>query len=165
MTAIKASEADSYVSRPDPARPVVLVHERAQTLVRAAVDDPSDSFSLIRIDGDDLSANPFRLVGEANTIPMFGGRRAIWVRAGGRNIVPAVEAVIAAPSPDCRVVIEAGELRKNAPLRSLCEGAKNAAAIACYSDGERDIERLIDDELKKAGLAIAPDARAALAPF
>ena len=96
---------------------------------------------------------------------MFGGRRAIWVRAGGRNIVPAVEAVIAAPSPDCRVVIEAGELRKNAPLRSLCEGAKNAAAIACYSDGERDIERLIDDELKKAGLAIAPDARAALAPF
>ena len=52
MTAIKASEANSYVSRPDPARPVVLVygpdaglvHERAQTLVRAAVDDPSDSF-------------------------------------------------------------------------------------------------------------------------
>ena len=173
MTAIKTSEADSYVSRPDPARPVVLVygpdaglvHERAQTLVRAAVDDPSDSLSLIRIEGDDLSANPFRLVEEANTIPMFGGRRAIWVRAGGRNIVPAVEAVIAAPSPDCRVVIEAGELRKNAPLRSLCEGAKNAAAIACYSDGERDIERLIDDELKKAGLAIAPDARIALAPF
>src|SRR6188472_4081310 len=142
MTAIKASEADSYVSRPDPARPVVLVygpdaglvHERAQTLVRAAVDDPSDSFSLIRIDGDDLSANPFRLVEEANTIPMFGGRRAIWVRAGGRNIVPAVEAVIAAPSPDSRVVIEAGELRQNAPLRSLCVGAKNASAIACYSD-------------------------------
>ena len=56
--------------------------------MRAAVDDPTDPFSLIRIDGDDLSANPFRLVEEANTIPMFGGRRAIWVRAGGRNIVP-----------------------------------------------------------------------------
>ncbi len=126
---------------------------------------PSDSFSLIRIDGDDLSGNPFRLVEEANTIPMFGGRRAIWVRAGGRNIAPAVEAVIAAPSPDCRVVIEAGDLRKNAPLRSLCESAKNAAAIGCYSDGERDIERLIEDELKKAGLTIAPEARAALVPF
>jgi DNA polymerase-3 subunit delta len=173
MTAIKPAEADSYVSRPDPSRPVVLVygpdaglvHERAQALVRAFVDDPSDSFSLIRIDGDDLSGNPFRLVEEANTIPMFGGRRAIWVRAGGRNITPAVEAVIAAPSPDCRIVIEAGDLRKNAPLRSLCESAKNAAAIGCYSDGERDIERLIDDELKKAGLSIAPEARAALVPF
>jgi DNA polymerase-3 subunit delta len=173
VTAIKPSEADAYVSRPDPSRPVVLVygpdaglvHERAQTLVRAFVDDPSDSFSLIRIDGDDLSGNPFRLVEEANTIPMFGGRRAIWVRAGGRNITPSVEAVIAAPSPDCRVVIEAGDLRKNAPLRSLCESAKNAAAIGCYSDGERDIERLIEDELKKAGLTIAPEARAALVPF
>jgi DNA polymerase-3 subunit delta len=173
MTAIKPSEADGYVSRPDPSRPVVLVygpdsglvHERAQALVKAAVDDPADAFSLIRIDGDDLSANPFRLVEEANTIPMFGGRRAIWVRAGSRNITPAVESAIAQPGADCRIVIEAGDLRKNAPLRSLCEGAKNAAAIGCYSDGERDIERLIDDELKKAGLTIAPEARAALVPF
>ena len=37
-------------------------------------------------------------------------RRAIWVRAGGRNFAPAVEALIASPSPDCRVVIEAGDL-------------------------------------------------------
>lgn len=173
MTAIKPSEADGYVARPDPSRPVVLVygpdaglvHERAQTIAKVAVDDPADAFALIRIDGDELSANPFRLVEEANTIPMFGGRRAIWVRAGSRNIAPAVEAVIAQPGADCRIVIEAGDLRKNAPLRSLCEGAKNAAAIGCYSDGERDIERLIDDELKKAGLTIAPDARSALVPF
>ncbi len=173
MTAIKPSDADGYVSRPDPSRPVVLVygpdaglvHERAQALVNAFVDDPSDAFALIRIDGEDLSANPFRLVEEANTIPMFGGRRAIWVRAGGRNIAPAVEAVIASPGADCRLVIEAGDLRKNAPLRSLCESAKNAAAIGCYTDGERDIERLIDEELNKAGLSIAPEARSALAPF
>ena len=38
-------------------------------------------------------------------------------------------------------------------------------AIACYADDERDIARVVDDELKKAGLAIAPDARAALMPF
>ena len=173
MTAIKPSEADAYVSRSDPSRPVVLVygpdaglvHERAQALVKASVDDPNDAFSLIRIDSDELSANPYRLVEEANTVPMFGGRRAIWVRAGSRNIAPAVEAVIAASSPDCRVVIEAGDLRKNAPLRSLCEQAKNAAAIGCYPDGDRDIERLIDNEMKAAGLSIAPDARAALVPF
>lgn len=173
MTAIKPSEADAYVSRADPSRPVVLVygpdaglvHERAEALVKAAVDDPADAFALIRIDSDELSSNPYRLVEEANTVPMFGGRRAIWVRAGSRNIASAVEAVIAASSPDCRVVIEAGDLRKNAPLRSLCEQAKNAAAIGCYSDGERDIERLIDSEMKAAGLSIAPDARAALVPF
>lgn len=173
MVAIKPFEADAFVSRPDPARPIVLiygpdsglVHERAEALIKVSVDNPSDVFSLIKIDGDDLSGNPFRLVEEANTIPMFGGRRAIWVKATSRNIVPAVEAVLAAPSPDCRVVIEAGDLRKTAPLRTLCEKAKNAAAIGCYPDGERDIAHVVDDELKKAGLAIAPDARAALLPF
>jgi len=63
---------------------------------------------------------------------------------------------------DCRIVIEAGELRPDAPLRKACEKAKSAVAIACYADTERDLARLIDDELRAADLRIAPDARAAL---
>jgi DNA polymerase-3 subunit delta len=98
-------------------------------------------------------------------VPLFGGRRAIRVRAGSRNILPAVEAVLAAPLKDCRIVIEAGDLRKGAPLRTLVERAKNAVAIPCYADAERDIARLIDDEMRAADLTIAPDARAALAPL
>jgi DNA polymerase-3 subunit delta len=173
MTIVKPNEADSFIARPDPARPVVLiygpdaglVHERAEALVRISVDNPNDGFALIRIDGEELSGNPYRLVEEASTVPMFGGRRAIWVKAGSRNIASAVEAVINAPSSDCRVVIEAGDLRKTSPLRAVCEKARNAAAIGCYADDERDIARVVDDEFKKAGLAIAPDARAALIPF
>jgi DNA polymerase-3 subunit delta len=173
MVALKTNEAESFIARPDPARPIVLifgpdaglVRERAEALIRVSVDNPADVFSLIRIDGDELSGSPYRLVEEANTVPMFGGRRAIWVKAGSRNIAPAVEAVINASSPDCRVVIEAGELRKTSPLRAICEKAKNAVAIACYADEERDIARVVDDELKKAGLSIAPEARAALMPF
>lgn len=174
MVAIKPSDADAFVARPDPGRPVVLVFgpdaglvgERAQAIVRASVDDPDDPFSLVRLEGDDLSANPLRLVEEANTIPLFGGRRAVWVRNLGRfNPVPALQALLAAPASDCRVVIEAGDLRKSAPLRTLIERAKPAAAIPCYADSERDLARLIDAEMKQAGLAIAPEARAALLPF
>src|SRR5204863_603921 len=54
---------------------------------------------------------------------------------------------------------------KNAPLRAVCERAKNAAALPCYPDEQRDLARLIDDELGSAGLTIAPDARAALTPL
>ena len=95
-------------------------------------------------------------------MPLFGGRRAVWVKAGGRNFAAAVEAVLATPPTDCRVVIEAGDLRRNAPLRAICEKAKSAAVIACYPDNERDLVRLIDDEMREARLTIAPDARAAL---
>jgi DNA polymerase-3 subunit delta len=173
MTALKASDADAFVARPDPARPVVLVfgpdaglvRERAAAIVKKSVDDPDDPFSLVRLEGEDVSGDPARLVDEANTIPLFGGRRAVWVKAGSRNIVPAVEALISAASPDCRVVIEAGDLRKNAPLRVLVERAKNAVAIPCYADGERETARLIDEEMRAAGLTISADARAVLLPL
>lgn len=173
MVALKTSEADAFTARPDPARAVVLVFgpdaglvsERVDAIVRASVDSVDDPFSLVRLDGDAIASDPARLVDEATTVPLFGGRRAIRLRAGSRNILAAVEAVLAAPLRDCRVVIEAGDLRKGAPLRTLVERAKNAAAIACYADAERDIARLIDDEMRAADLTIAPDARAALTPL
>ncbi len=172
MTALKTTDIDSFIAKPDAARPVVLVYgpdtglvrERVETLVRGAVDDITDPFSLARLEGDDLSANPGRLVEEAYTVPLFGGRRAVWLRVGPRhNAAPAVEALLADPPRDCRVIIEAGELRKTAPLRSVCEKARTAAVIACYPDNERDVGRLIDEEMRAENLTIAPDARAALA--
>jgi DNA polymerase-3 subunit delta len=170
MTAIKASEVDRYIARPDSGAPIMLVfgpdaglvRERVDRLVHASVDDPNDPFALARIDGDELATSQSRLVEEAHTVPLFGGRRAVLVRAGARNIAAAVESVIAAPSNECRVIIEAGDLKKSSPLRALCEKAKVAAALPCYADSERDLARLIDEELRAANLAIAPDARAAL---
>jgi DNA polymerase-3 subunit delta len=66
---------------------------------------------------------------------------------------------------DCRIVIEAGELRPESPLRKACERAKTAVAIGCYPDTERDLAKLMDDELRVANLRIAQDARAALMSF
>jgi len=170
MVALRGREIDSYLARPDPARPIVLlygpdaglVRERADALIASAVDDPNDPFSLVRLDGDDLAAEPSRLVDEAMTVPLFGGRRAIRVRAGSRNFASGVDTLATSPLKDCRVVIEAGELRPEAPLRKACERAKTAVAIACYPDTERDLAKLIDDELRVANLRIAADARATL---
>jgi DNA polymerase-3 subunit delta len=170
MVALKAGEVDAFVARPSAERPIVLicgpdaglVHERAEKIINASVDDPNDPFALVRIDGDTLAGEPSRLVEEAHTVPLFGGRRAVWVKAGSRNFAAAVEAVVASPPADCRIVIEAGDLKRSAPVRALCEKAKCAAVLPCYADTERDLARLIDDEMRDAGLAIAPEARAAL---
>jgi DNA polymerase-3 subunit delta len=172
MVAIKAPDVEKFVGRPDPGKPIVLVfgpdaglvRERTEALVRAAVDDPRDPFGLALLDGDMLADVPERLVEEAHTVPLFGGRRAILVRAGGRNFGIAIERLVAAPPGiDCRVIIEAGDLKRNAPLRTLCERAPIAAALPCYADSSRDLDRLIDEEMRRAGIAIAADARTMLA--
>jgi len=140
-----------------------LVRERVEALIKSAVDDVADPFALARIDGDALADEPSRLVEEAHTIPLFGGRRAVWVRAGGRNFVEAVTTLLAAPpAADCRVVIEAGDLKRNAPLRTSVEKSPVAVALPCYADGDRDLMRLIDEEMRAAGLTITGDARAQL---
>src|SRR5215469_1672960 len=172
MVAVKPAEVDGFIARSDPKRPIVLVfgpdaglvRERVEALIKSAVDDVADPFALARIDGDALADEPSRLVEEAHTVPLFGGRRAVWVRAGGRSFVEAVETLLAAPpATDCRVVIEAGDLKRNAPLRTLVEKSPVAVALPCYNDGDRDLIRLIDEEMRAAGLKIAPDARAQLA--
>ncbi len=170
MVALRGKEIDAFLARPDSGRPIILlygpdaglVRERAEALLASAVDDPNDPFSMVRLDGDELSAEPSRLVDEAMTMPLFGGRRAIRVRAGSRSFAGGIDTLAELTLKDCRIVIEAGELRPESPLRKACERAKTAVAIGCYPDGERDIAKLIDDELRLSNLRIAPDARASL---
>jgi DNA polymerase III subunit delta len=170
VVAVKAADVDAFVARPDPKRAVVLVFgpdtglvsERVNALVAASADDANDPFSLVRLEGEELVADPTRLIEEAQTIPLFGGRRAVWVKAGSRNVAAAIEPLLALPAIECRVIIEAGDLRRSSPLRALCERAKNAAALPCYTDSERDLARLIDNEMHAAALTLKPDARALL---
>jgi DNA polymerase III subunit delta len=170
LVALRGKEIDAFLAKPDPGRPIILlygpdaglVRERAEALLASAVDDPDDPFSLVKLDGDELSAEPSRLVDEALTVPLFGGRRAIRVRAGSRSFASGVDTLADMQVKDCRIVIEAGDLRAESPLRKACERAKTAVAIGCYPDTERDLAKLIDDELRLANLKIAPDARASL---
>src|SRR3569833_2472474 len=173
MVALRGTEPDSFLARPDAGRPIILlygpdaglVRERADALIASSVDDPNDPFSLGKVDGDELSAEPARLVDEAMTVPLFGGRRAIRVRAGSRSFASAIDTLAEMGVRDCRIVIEAGELRPESPLRKACERAKTAVAIACYPDTERDLAKLMEDELRIANLRIAQEARAALMSF
>ena len=135
MVALKAPEVDASSAQPDQAHPVVLVYgpERAASsasasnaLVSASVDNPDDPFSAgTARRRATWPAIRCRLVEEANTIRLFGGRRAVCAsRPAARNIAARRRSACSQrPRPDCRVVIEAGDLRKNAPLRvDLREG-------------------------------------------
>ncbi|MDJ1158707.1 DNA polymerase III subunit delta [Chelatococcus sp. SYSU_G07232] len=167
MVAVKAGEVDAVLRRRD-ARIVVyllygpdtgLVGERAKALAEGAVEDPADPFQLVKLDGDAVAADPLRLADEANTVPLFGGRRAIWIKPTSRNLVPALSPLIAAPPRDAIVVIEAGELQRSSPLRTLCEKSPVALALPCYADEARDIAGLVDETMRAAGLAIGREAR------
>jgi DNA polymerase-3 subunit delta len=167
MVAIKSHEAERFLAKP-PAHIVAylifgsdpgLIAERARKLVETSVDDLKDPFQVVRMAGDELAGDPLRLADEANTIPMFGGRRAIWIDAGSRPLISALEPILNVPPRDCTIVLAAGALKRDAALRRLCEGHKLAAAIECYPDTERDLAALIETEMAADGFGIDPDAK------
>jgi DNA polymerase III subunit delta len=169
MVQIKPADADRLLAKPDPAIRVVLIHgsdeglvaERAERFAKAVVG--ADPYAHLRLDSAALADEPGRLADEAHAIPLFGGNRVISVRvSGNRQINPSVEAILKAPPSDAWIVLTAGELRKTAPLRKLCEGDKRAWAIASYADTDRDLDRIIDEETRAAALTISAEARTAL---
>ncbi|MEQ8700737.1 MAG: DNA polymerase III subunit delta [Bauldia litoralis] len=170
MVEIRAADIDRFLSRPDPSVRLVLicgndsglVSERAAAFAARVAGPGADPLSQVRLDSSDLSADPQRLADEAYEIPLFGGTRCISVHASGNWSLAPVEAMLAAPPTDAYVVISAGDLRKTAPLRKLFTAVKNAAAIVCYADDARALDRIIDQEAETAGLRIGNDARAAL---
>lgn len=170
MVAVRPADVEATLTRIDPLRPVLLlfgpdsglVRERARAYLARAAEGSSDPFGLVRLDGDEIAGDPGRLVDEAATVALFGGRRVISLRVGSRNVVPAVEALLAAPPGDAVVVIEAGDLKRGQGLRALCEASPRALAITCYADTDRDLTRLIDTMVTEAGLSIDRDARAEL---
>jgi DNA polymerase-3 subunit delta len=171
MVDVKPANAERFLAAPDPGIRTVLLYgpddglvaERAAAFVKAVTGATDDPFSHVRLEAADIADDPARLADEAHAVPLFGGRRAITVRvSGNRSIIPALEPILDVPPVDSWIVVTAGELKKTAPLRKLCEASRNAAAIACYADGAKDLDRIIDEETARAGLAIAGDARTML---
>jgi DNA polymerase-3 subunit delta len=171
MVAVNARDADRLVAEPPAGIGAYLVYgpdeglvaERAARIA-AATADPADPFSLIRMEAAAVSADPARLADEAYAVSMFGGRRAIHLRdAGSRAGIAAILApLLASPPPETTLVVEAGNLQKSNPLRTLFERDRVARAIPCYADDQRTLAALVDEEVRAHGLAISAPARSML---
>ena len=172
MAQKKGYEVDSFLARPDPAMGIVLLNgpdrglvaERAKTFATKTGLPLDDPFSVVKLDGAEVDRDEGRLLDEARTVPMFSDRRLLWVRnaSGQKALADDIKALTAEPSRDAIILIEAGDLKKGTGLRAIVEAAGNAMALPCYADEARDLDSVIDDELRKAGMSMTLDARQAL---
>ena len=135
-----------------------IVHERATGIAAAILGAEADPFRLVHLEGDDLFADPGRLLDEASTISLFGGLRLIWVRVGAKPLQAIVAPLLATPSQDAFIIVEAGDLKTTNPLRVSVEQSTQAAII-CYGDESRSLETLIAEILRSRALTIDGPAR------
>ncbi len=170
---VRPAQADAFCRAPDAAVRVALVHgpdrglagERADMLVAAAAGDGSDPFRTALLAGEAVAADAALLIDEAAQLALAGGRRAVRVKDAGDRLADAVKALLARPTGDTLVVMEAGELPARSRLRTLIEGAREGAALACYRDEGRALSAFIARELEGHGVAVEREALALLAAW
>lgn len=173
MTALARGEVDRFIAHPDPRKPVILIYgpdaglvsERAAAIASAAGVAAKETFEILRLDGDELAGDALRLTDLANSVGLFNSRQIIRIRVGPKNILPAVEKLLRAPPIDSAVILEAGDLKKTAPLRAACERSQNAAVIACYLDEPADVRRLIEESFRAAQISMEREALETLVSF
>ena len=167
MVAISHANAERYLQRPNSEHFIFLFYggdqglvvERAQSIIRHVVERPGE-LRLVELYGDAIAGDPLLLVDEVNSFDLFGDtHRAVRISSGARSVLPALELIIAAPPANCFIILEAGDLKRDAPLRKWIEAQPAAAAIECRLDSQKDLLRLIDMEMRDANLSIEPDAR------
>jgi len=159
MKAVKAGLGRA-LERPDPAVRFYLFHgpdeAGSRALAMQLLKGLGEAEKFI-IPGQAVKSDPAVLTDEAGAIALFGGKRAIWVEPAGDEIAGGVEALLEAPASESPVVAIAGSLRKTSALLKLAEAHPEALAHCSYVPEGRDMERVIIDLGRAAGLRLMPD--------
>jgi len=172
LAKIAAARIDSVLDHPGPDILVLLIYgpdaglvrERADRAVLALVGAADDPFRVATLPVGDLAKDPARMMDEMAAQSLIGGRRAIRLRAAGDALTGILKPILEQPSAGANlVIVEAGELPPRSSLRKLCEGAKAAAAIACYAPEPEAVAGLVRSILSDNGIALSRDAEDYLA--
>ncbi len=172
MTELKSHEFDRLIASSASLPTILLffgpdsglVSERAKkSALRTGIplDDP---FAVVHLNASDIQADPGRLADEANAIGLFGGGRLVWIKgvANEKQLLDGIGFLAENPPQATQIIIEAGDLRKNAALRKLAASQKSITSFPCYADDPRALNALLDEVLGQHQLRISPGARAHL---
>ena len=168
MTAIKPAGLDAFLRKPDPAITAILIYgdegdavrELAQRAVKKAAGSLDDPFAVTALTEQDLSSDPARLTDEVQSISMFGGARAVWVKGVGEGFLKAVMPVLEGKVQGNLVVAEAAGLAKNSQLRSQFEKSPHALIVPLYEAEASEIAAMVEQLLAQDRLKIGSDALA-----
>lgn len=168
MTAIKPAGLDSFLRKPDPAIAALLIYgeepdavrelaARAVKKVAGSLDDP---FTVTTLLEQDLSSDPARLADEVQSLSMFGGSKAVWVKGAGDVFLKAVLPMLEGKVSGNLVVAEAPALGKSSQLRTMFEKSPHALVVPLYEAEASEIAGLVEQILAQDNLRIGPDVLA-----
>lgn len=155
---ITSSFAGALIFGPD----FGVVSETAEQIAKMITPDLRDDFCVIRLTPAKIKEKKSIVLDEANALSLMGGRRVVWIKEADNTCAFVVEDVLAQIKTDAFILMTADNLMKNSVLRVAAENHPKFLTVACYADGERDIQNTISAYLNEAGRSVTPAAMTVL---
>lgn len=106
----------------------------------------------VAIEGSSLKGDPGRMVDEARSLALFGGRRWILVSGAGEDALEAAQMLLAEPSVEHPVVVMAPNVRGKGKLVEFAVAQPAAMSFACYVPDGANAERMVAAIAREHGL-------------
>lgn len=133
------------------------VFEIAQQIQSVIIPNPGP-FSVVSLTPADLKNAPNRVLEEANTPDLMGGRRLIWLKEASAQQADIMATFVEQRQTDAFLLMTADNLTKSAALRVESEIHPDILVVACYPPEIMDLRRIIQTFSKEAGFDFAPEA-------
>ena len=162
---ISSKDINSIIRRPNESFLAYLLHgpdaglidERAKTLAHTFSSDIEDPFSVSRLTGKDVVNDPALLADALNSMTLMGSLRVVLLSGTANELGSAVKSNIKHLNNDSRLIIIAKESTTKHSLITLCNKSPNIASIACYPDGNRELQEYVRSSLSKHKINITED--------
>ena len=112
----------------------------------------------VAIEGSSLRGDPGRMVDEARSLALFGGRRWILVSGAGDEALEAAQLLVAEPQVEHPVVMLGPTLRTMSKLVQFAVAEPAAMSFACYIPDGANAERMVVGIAREQGLRPTPSA-------
>lgn len=115
-------------------------------------------FSVVSLTPTDLKADPERVLEEANTPDLMGGRRLIWLKEATAGHADIMADFVQKRQTDAFLLMTAENLTKSAALRVESEMSPDILVIACYPPEITDLRHIIQNFAREAGFEFSSEA-------
>ena len=126
--------------------------------IQSIIIPQAGPFSVISLTSNDLKGNPGRVLEEANTPDLMGGRRLIWLKEATAQQADVMTQFCQQCQTDAFLLITADNLTKSAALRAESESDPNILVVACYPPEITDLRRIIQNFSIESGVDFTPEA-------
>lgn len=115
-------------------------------------------FSIISLTPADLKNTPNRVLEEANTADLMGGRRLILLKEATAQHANIMADFVEKSQTDAFLLMTAENLTKSSALRVESETSPDILVIACYPPEVMDLRRIIQNFARESGFDFTAEA-------